>query len=211
MGLIPFAQTMDWTSEDLSRIVIIGTTGAGKTTFAARLARILETSHIELDALFWDADWRPKELAEFRQQVEQAIRQERWVIDGNYRHVRDLVWPRATIVIWLNYSFLTILGRIFSRTVSRAVRGTELYAGNRESLRKSFLSRDSILWWMISTYARRRREFNALWTGNAFPHLTWLEFRRPRQVDQFLNSLAVRVDNWPRTAARPPLGGPGPG
>lgn len=163
---------MDWTTADLSRIVVIGTSGAGKTTFADRLAGILETSQIELDALFWDADWTPKELAEFRRQVEQAITEEGWVIDGNYHHVRDLVWRRATAVIWLNYSFVTISWRIFSRTVSRAVRGAELYAGNRESLRKAFLSRDSILWWMISTYARRRREFNALRAGNSFPHLT---------------------------------------
>jgi hypothetical protein len=113
------------------------------------------------------------------------------VIDGNYHHVRDLVWPRATAVIWLNYSFLTILWRIFWRTVLRAVRGTELYAGNRESLRKSFLRQDSILWWMISTYARRQREFNALRAGNAFPQLTWLEFRRPRQANEFLNSLTA--------------------
>lgn len=177
-------------NEILNRVVVIGTSGAGKTTFAARLGDILETSPVQLDALFWDPDWTPKEVAEFRRQAEQAIAAERWVVDGNYRHVRDLVWPRATAVIWLNYPFLTIFWRIFWRTVWRAVRGTELYAGNRESLRKSFFSRESILWWMISTYVRRRREFNALRAGNAFPHLAWLEFRRPRQADEFLDGLA---------------------
>jgi adenylate kinase family enzyme len=204
---------MDWTTknEALIRVIVIGTTGVGKTTFASQLADVLETSHIELDALFWNPDWVPKEMSEFRHLVREAIAQERWVVDGNYHYVRDLIWPRATAVIWLNYSFLTIFWRILWRTVSRAVRGTELYAGNRESLRKSFLSRDSILWWMISTYARRRREYKALRSGNTFPHLAWLEFRRPQQADEFLNSLAATADNWQCTTAPPPLDGPEPG
>jgi adenylate kinase family enzyme len=197
--------------EELTRVVVVGTSGAGKTTFSSRLADVLGTSHFELDSLFWNQNWVPKEMAEFRRLVEQAIAQERWVIDGNYGHVRDLVWPRATAVIWLNYSFLTIFWRIFRRTVSRAVRGTALYADNQESLRKSFLSRDSILWWMITTYARRRRDYYALRAGNAFPHLAWLEFRRPRQADEFLNSLAATADNFPQITAPRPLDRPGPG
>ena len=188
----PATSTSDGGSGEvvLSRVIVIGTSGSGKTTFANRLAGILQTSHIELDTLFWNPEWTPKEMAEFRHLVEQAIAQERWVIDGNYRHARDMVWPRATAVIWLNFPFLIVLWRIFKRTVTRVVRRKELYANNRETFRKAFLSKESILWWVITTYARRRREFSALRSGKAFPNLAWLEFRRPRQADAFLYSLS---------------------
>ena len=70
---------------DLSRVVVVGTSGAGKTTFARRLAGSLGVRHIELDALHWDSGWVPKGLDEFRQSVGEAVAQERWVVDGNYR------------------------------------------------------------------------------------------------------------------------------
>jgi adenylate kinase family enzyme len=35
------------------RIVVIGATGSGKSTFAQRLARSLGVTFVELDALFW--------------------------------------------------------------------------------------------------------------------------------------------------------------
>jgi len=175
---------------DLSRVVVVGTTGAGKTTFARRLADSLEVPHIELDALHWDSDWTPKGLDEFRQIVGEAISQQRWVVDGNYSVIRDLVWPRTTSVIWLNYPFVTVFCRVFWRTIRRVIQRKELYSGNRESLRKAFLSRDSILWWMITTHSRRRRQFRTLRDEGAFPNLSWLEFQHPRQAEELLNALA---------------------
>ena len=35
------------------RVLIVGTTGAGKTTLAHVLAAKLDAEHIELDALYW--------------------------------------------------------------------------------------------------------------------------------------------------------------
>jgi adenylate kinase family enzyme len=175
---------------DLSRVVVVGTSGAGKTTFARRLAGSLGVRHIELDALHWDSGWVPKGLDEFRQSVGEAVAQERWVVDGNYSVIRDLVWPRTTSVIWLNYPFITVFCRVFWRTIRRVIQRKELYSCNRESLRKAFLSRDSILWWMITTYSRRRRQFRALQNEDTFPHLSWLEFQHPRQAEELLNALA---------------------
>ena len=40
------------------RIAVIGTSGAGKTTFSRRLAGVLGAPHIELDAINWGANWR---------------------------------------------------------------------------------------------------------------------------------------------------------
>jgi adenylate kinase family enzyme len=44
---------------DLRRVAVVGTSCAGKTTFAAALAGKLQVPHIELDALHWRAGWVP--------------------------------------------------------------------------------------------------------------------------------------------------------
>ncbi len=57
----------------MKRVAIIGTTGSGKTILAARVADLLQCPHIELDALFWLADWKPVPSEDFRRRVREAI------------------------------------------------------------------------------------------------------------------------------------------
>ena len=42
------------------RILIAGPSGSGKTTFAARLGRILDIPHTEMDSLHWGPNWTPR-------------------------------------------------------------------------------------------------------------------------------------------------------
>jgi adenylate kinase family enzyme len=171
---------------DLRRVAVVGSSCSGKTTFAASLARLLQLPHIELDALHWRPGWIAAPPAEFRAAVAVATSAERWVSDGNYGAVRDLVWGRATAVIWLDYPFLTVLRRGLWRTIRRAVLHEELYSGNRETLRRAFLSRDSILWWVVTTHRRRRRQYAALFAGPDPGALHLLALRSPREANRFL-------------------------
>ncbi|MGH6916144.1 MAG: adenylate kinase [Geminicoccaceae bacterium] len=171
---------------DLRRVAVVGTSCAGKTTFAAALAAQLRAPHIELDALHWRPDWVPAPTAVFRQAVATAIAAERWVSDGNYGAVRDLVWARATAVVWLDYPFATVLRRALYRTARRVLLREGLYSGNRETLRKALLSRDSILWWVVTTWRRRRREYPELFRQASFAHLAVVALGNPREADAFL-------------------------
>ena len=84
---------------ELSRVCVIGSSCAGKTTFARRLAERLEVVHIELDAIFWLPGWQERPRDEFRSLIGAAVAGERWVADGNYSRVQDLIWARATTII----------------------------------------------------------------------------------------------------------------
>ena len=42
------------------RILIAGPSGSGKTTFAARLGRLLDIPHTEMDSLHWGPNWTPR-------------------------------------------------------------------------------------------------------------------------------------------------------
>lgn len=171
---------------DLRRVAVVGTSCSGKTTFAAALAARLQAPHIELDALHWRPGWVEAPAAEFRAAVASATSAERWVSDGNYGQVRDLVWGRASAVVWLNYAFATVLRRALYRTVRRALLREELFSGNRESLRMAFFSRDSILWWVVTTHGRRLRQYPQLFARPEFAHLPVLVFGSPREADAFL-------------------------
>jgi adenylate kinase family enzyme len=172
-----------------ARVVVIGSSCAGKSTFARTLAASRESPLIELDELYWAPDWTPKPQAEFLALVARAAEGERWVAAGNYGLARDALWGRATTIVWLNFGLPRVFWRGLRRTVARVVSGQALFHGNRETFGRSFLSRDSILWWILTTFHRRQREFEALRGGGAFAHLQWHEARNPREADAILRRL----------------------
>ncbi len=172
----------------MARYVIVGTSGSGKTTLARQIAKRLEIPHIELDALHWEPGWVGATPEVIRERVEAAIAAPAWVLDGNYSRVRDVIWQRATHLIWLDYSFPLVFWRIFSRTLRRAILREELWNGNRESLRLMF-SRESILVWVLKTYWRRRREYPELLARPEYSHLTVFRFRTPKETARWLAEL----------------------
>lgn len=79
----------------MERIMVVGTSCAGKTTLARRIARTLDMPHVELDALYWGPNWSECPTDEFRERVRERVGGDRWVVDGNYAKARDVVLSRA--------------------------------------------------------------------------------------------------------------------
>lgn len=170
------------------RIVVVGTGGAGKTTFARQIAACLEAPYVELDALYWLPGWQKRPLEEFQALAASATTGASWVVDGNYRSVREIVWPQATHVVWLNYSRATILRRIIRHTLQRTTR-QPLWGGNQESLTKAFFSRESIILWSLTTFAENRRAHTEIRQADTYPALHWQVLYSPLEADQFLADL----------------------
>ena len=169
------------------RVVVVGTSGSGKTTFAKSLSQRVNIPHIEVDALYWGPNWTERPEEDFRADITRAIAAPSWILDGNYSEGRQIVWQRATMLVWLNYSFPVVFSRAVYRTVIRVVTRKRLFAGNRESLRQ-IVDPDWIPWWVIRTFRRRRREYGALLNSPEFKHLEVKVFRRPRDAEAYLNT-----------------------
>ena len=175
------------------RISVIGTSGAGKSTFARRLAHAVGSPCVELDAINWQPGWRDlntHDPAEFRRRVAEAAAAEAWVSDGNYRGVQDLILARATHLVWLDYSRWLVMGRVLRRSLVRALTGRELWAGtgNREAFGR-WLSKEHPIRWAWDTYDGRRRRFEALFADPALEQLTRHRLRRPSEAGPLIRRL----------------------
>lgn len=174
--------------DSLRRVLVVGTSGSGKTAFASALAERLETSHIELDALYWGENWVPNPEADYIEALSSALESEMWVIDGNISPQNSAMLHRATSIVWLNYSFPVVFGRAVRRTFRRIRTGERLYAGNQESIRQVF-DLGWIPWWVIRTYSRRRREYSLLFAKPEFSDIKMLEFKSPQEAEQLIERL----------------------
>ncbi len=171
------------------RIVVVGSPGAGKSTLARRLAARHGAPYVELDALHWAPGWTEVSDAVMRERVTAATTGPAWVVDGNYPAVRDLLWPRATLVVWLDLPLVVVVARLVRRTVGRVITREELWHGNRESLALSFFSRESVIWWALKTFERRRAVYTRLAADPASPPVVRL--RSAGEVERWFTAGAV--------------------
>ncbi len=135
---------------------MIGTSGAGKSTLASSLAHLLGVISLELDSLHHQADWTPLPAEEFRRRVGAVAAEGRWVIDGVYGEVQDLVWTRADTVVWLDLPKRTVMRRVIWRTLRRVSGRVELWNGNRERWRNllTWDKDESVIAWAWQNHAR---------------------------------------------------------
>ena len=146
----------------------------------------LRLPHIELDAINWQAGWRDltrHDPDEFVRRVADAIAAPCWVADGNYGPVREIVWGRATHLVWLDYDLGVVMRRVVVRSVYRLLLRTELWAGNRERWMHLF-SADHPIRWAWSTHTRRGIETAERLAGGAYPNLCVVHLRHPREAPE---------------------------
>ncbi len=128
------------------RIIVVGCSGAGKTTLARQIASRLKLKHIAIDAITWQAGWRDLSRSdpdEYARRVTKSKEAEAWVVDQPLpEHLR----PRATYVVWLDYERSVVMARVIRRSMLRVVLRTKLWAGNRERLTDMLRPSGPIRW-----------------------------------------------------------------
>ncbi|MDF1755986.1 MAG: adenylate kinase [Verrucomicrobiales bacterium] len=178
----------------MRKVNVIGTSGSGKTTFSRALADKLEVPCIELDALFWKANWEMSGDEEFVAKIAQCLEGDGWVLDGNYTRTIPVKWKEVDTVIWLDYPFRVTFYRALKRAVGRSLRGTEIWpgTGNRESFRKTFFSRDSVLLWTITSYGKVRKQYREMIGDPQYESIQFVHLTSPAAARRFLAALDSR-------------------
>jgi adenylate kinase family enzyme len=146
----------------LKRVNVKGTSGSGKSTFAAELARRLEVPYIELDALHHGPNWAEPTAEDFRARVRAAMEAapEGWVIDGNYEtKLGDTVLGKADTIVWLDLPLVLKTRRLLRRTHVRIRDRVELWSGNTEDWGGVLWGKDALLWWAVRGHFRHRRQW----------------------------------------------------
>jgi adenylate kinase family enzyme len=175
----------------LMRIVVIGSSGAGKTVLSRTIAARLGLPHIEVDAINFQAGWielLQKNPDEFGHHLARAVEAEAWVVDGPYGPALDRVWERATHLVWLDYERPVVIIRLIRRSLLRVILRTKLWAGNREQWRR-LLHSSHPLHWVWGRWAWRRRDTEERLRRPEFARLVVLRLHRPKEAKKVVEIL----------------------
>lgn len=200
---MPGAETTDRrdplnTLAGCERILILGRTGSGKTTLAREVAAALEVPHVELDSLYFERDLSTVPLPVLRERTSAAIAGDRWVTDGNKRAVRDLVWPRADTIVWLDYPAYVSLWRLAKRARTRtsSLSAQAAESGRRADVPKQMLTAAKGVLTALRSHRGQRREYPRLFAQPENRHLAVARLRSPRATRRW----TARVTGRPAPA-----------
>jgi len=161
-----------------SRIMVMGSSGSGKSTMAQRLGELTGLPVTHLDTLSWRPGWVEAPKDEFERELRAVIAQPEWVIDGNYQKwALNERLERADTVIFLDFNRYTCLYRAFKRRVM-------FHGKSRPDMTEG--CKERITWWLVKWiwgYPRRTRGKTLAWLAGIAP---------PKQVFHLKGSRAVR-------------------
>ncbi|UXX97074.1 adenylate kinase [Streptomyces sp. AD2-2] len=172
----------------MERILVVGSTGAGKSTLARAVGERLDVPYHEMDALYFNGpDWAVNQG--LTDDVLRLTSEPRWIIDSiGSPEVRDLLWEMADTVLWLDYRRRVIMPRVLRRSLRRTVTRERVFGGNRETW-AGWFSREHPAWWAWSQYAGRRREIERRTGDPRFAPLTTHRFAQPADTEAWLATL----------------------
>ena len=166
------------------RVLVAGTSGAGKTTTAAHIAGILGIPHIEIDALFHGPEWTPR--PSFETDVRAFTAAPAWATEWQYSAVRAHLADRADLLVWLDLPRLLIMRQVVKRTLVRRLRRQELWNGNREPpLWTLFTDHEHIVRWAWNTHHKSPARVAHLMRRR--PDLCVVRLRSRKQVGRWLH------------------------
>ncbi|QBB72527.1 DNA topology modulation protein [Pseudolysobacter antarcticus] len=168
----------------MQRFLVIGSGGAGKSTFAMRLAERTGLPLIHLDALYWRAGWIEPAKAEWAARVEQLVTAERWIMDGNFGGTLERRFAACDTVIFLDLSRWLCLWRVLIRRVRyRGQVRPAMAAGCHERLSLRFIG------WILG-YPQKHRPMILQRLAEMRAEQRVIVLRTPREVANFLESVA---------------------
>jgi adenylate kinase family enzyme len=99
----------------MKKVLVIGSSGAGKSTFTRRLGEATGLPVVHLDKLFWHPNWVETSKDEWVIKVEEALKGDSWIMDGNFSGTLAMRLEACDAVIFLDMPHVVCVYRVLKR------------------------------------------------------------------------------------------------
>ena len=162
----------------MKKILIIGSSGAGKSTFSKRLSKKLKINTIHLDHLFWLPDWKERPRDQFDKLLDKELAKDLWIIDGNYHRTLPVRLSHADTVIHLDFNRWLCLYRAIKRWFLKKEKQAP-DCSHKFSL--------GFFWFILYQYPKAYK-IESKHYKQQFPNIKWIDLKTPKQAEAFLQN-----------------------
>lgn len=138
----------------MKKIMVIGiSAGVGKSTFARRLGEGLPINLYHLDTFYWKPTWVEASEEEFSIAQQEIVREDQWIIEGNYNRTFEIRAEPADTIIYLELPLLVCLYRVIKRRIMNSGKTRpDMGEDCKEKIDWAFIK------FIITTYYPRKRK-----------------------------------------------------
>jgi len=169
----------------MRKVLVIGSGGAGKSVFASRLGALLKIEVLHLDRFYWRSGWSEPPKDQWQKTVDELLRRDAWIMDGNYSGTLARRVDACDTVIFLDLPRVLCIWRVLKRAlIYRNDIRPDMAEGCPEKFNLEFIG-----WvWNYSTRSRPKI-VEVLRSNSERKNIVWL--RSPSEVESFLAKAAT--------------------
>ena len=97
------------------KILVIGCSGSGKSTLSRELRDVTGLPLFPLDNIWWEPDRSHISREEFDRKLDEILRTDRWILDGDYSRTYEMRFQACDTVIFLDYPVTVCMNGIKER------------------------------------------------------------------------------------------------
>jgi adenylate kinase family enzyme len=167
------------------RIVIVGASGAGKSSLAEELSCILRIPCFELDG----STEQDRPESDLQAYVHRIAGLEAWIVPADYTSIRQILWPRAEAILWLDYPLPFALTRLARREFTVYLIQKVFVRQTYSNFWMKYLNKLQAFRRAFYMHRRNRRNLLSLLQQKEFTHIVLLRFKKPAQTSAWVSEL----------------------
>jgi adenylate kinase family enzyme len=167
----------------LNKVLILGFSGSGKSTFARQLGHSINLPVIHLDTLYWKPGWVASSKVEWNKMLTELMQQEKYIMDGNYPSSLHMRLLEADTVFYFDLSIFLCLYRVLKRRlITQEDTEMDRAGGCTEKINLLFFVK-----WIWNFRKRYRYRTNILKELEQLVHLKNIViFKNPQDVKKYI-------------------------
>lgn len=105
-----------------NKIIVIGCSGSGKTTFSLKLAKLVSIPLYHLDGIYWKEDATHITRRKLKSAQKKIFKNDKWIIDGNFRSTLEMRIKEAELIFFFDIDTADCLNGAINRVKNKEER-----------------------------------------------------------------------------------------